>query len=80
MIKVVKKMSETIQLEIKGMHCPNCPRKVERTLSKLDGVNKVTVDYESENGYVTYNKTLTNLTAIKETISDLGFEAKKILK
>ncbi|MCF3942666.1 heavy-metal-associated domain-containing protein [Oceanobacillus alkalisoli] len=71
-------MRETIFLEIKGMHCPDCPAKVERTLSKLAGVNQVTVDYENENGYVTYNQSLTSIEAITERISGLGFEAKNI--
>ena len=71
-------MRETILLEIKGMHCPDCPAKVERTLSKLAGVNQVTVDYESENGYVTYNQSLISIEAITERISGLGFEAKNI--
>lgn len=71
-------MSETIFLEIKGMHCPDCPAKVERTLSKLDGVNQVAVNYEEENGYVTYNQSLTSIDEITERIRGLGFETKNI--
>lgn len=71
-------MGETIFLEIKGMHCPDCPAKVERTLSKLDGVNQVAVDYEEENGYVTYNQNLTSIDDITERIHGLGFETKNI--
>lgn len=68
-------MCETILLEIKGMHCPDCPAKVERSLSKLDGVNQIKVNLESEKGYVTYNKSLISITDIVNKINGLGFEA-----
>lgn len=69
-------MMETVYLDITGMHCPDCPAKVERSVSKLNGVRKVKVDYETESGYVTYNKKLISLTDIINRIDKLEFEAK----
>ncbi|WP_042150115.1 heavy-metal-associated domain-containing protein [Paucisalibacillus sp. EB02] len=69
-------MNETIYLEVIGMHCQDCPKKVERSVSKLDGVSQVKVNYETENGYVTYNKELTDISDIMHRINKMGFEAK----
>lgn len=68
-------MKETAYLLIKGMHCPKCPTKVERSLSKLAGVSEVKVDYEAEKGYVTFDNQLTSITDIKNRINKMGFEA-----
>jgi copper chaperone CopZ len=71
-------LRETILLEIKGMHCPDCPSKVERTLNKLKGINQVTVDYEVEQGCITYNQHLISIQDLESRISELGFEARNI--
>ncbi|WP_096271286.1 heavy-metal-associated domain-containing protein [Paucisalibacillus globulus] len=71
-------MSEIVFLEIKGMHCKDCPKKVERSISKLEGVSKVTVSYEDENGYVTFNSDLLSMNQIISRIKKMGFEANVI--
>ncbi|GIO25868.1 heavy-metal-associated domain-containing protein [Ornithinibacillus bavariensis] len=68
-------MEQTISLEIKGMHCPNCPAKIERSLTKLDGVSKVEVYYEEENGFVTFDPSKVDVVHIINRISKLGFDA-----
>ena len=69
-------MNETIYLEVKGMHCKDCPKKVERSLTKLEGVSEVKVYYETENGCVTFNKDLVSISDIINRIGKMGFEAK----
>jgi copper chaperone CopZ len=71
-------MREQVLLEIKGMHCPDCPGKVERNLRKLDGVKEIIVDYEKESGYVSYDKAVISIETITDRISELGFEAKNM--
>ncbi|WP_085993289.1 heavy-metal-associated domain-containing protein [Oceanobacillus senegalensis] len=71
-------MNETVYLNVVGMHCPDCPKKVERSILKLDGVSKVEIDYETEHGFVTFNKKLTSFTEIINRIRKMGFEAKNI--
>jgi copper chaperone CopZ len=70
-------LERTIYLEIKGMHCPNCPAKIERSLTKLDGVRHVEVNYEQEDGYVTINTNKLECAQIINRISKMGFEAKE---
>ncbi|WP_026907375.1 cation transporter [Paucisalibacillus globulus] len=68
-------MNETVYLEVKGMHCKDCPKKVEKSLTKLVGVSEVKVQYETEDGYVTFNKELVSMIDIINRISKMGFEA-----
>ncbi|MFD1849726.1 heavy-metal-associated domain-containing protein [Oceanobacillus bengalensis] len=68
-------MKEMVYLDIKGMHCPNCPKKVEKSVSKLGGVCHVNVDYETEKASVTFVKELTSITDIIKRINKMGFEA-----
>ncbi|MFS0674516.1 heavy-metal-associated domain-containing protein [Ornithinibacillus sp. 179-J 7C1 HS] len=71
-------MNETIYIDIKGMHCPDCPKKVEKSLSKLVGVAEVSVNYETENGTVTFNRDLTSISEIVNRINKMGFTAENI--
>lgn len=70
-------MEERVNLDIKGMHCPNCPAKVEKGVLKLEGVTQVKVDYESESCSVVFDNQLTSITDIINKINKMDFEAKK---
>lgn len=71
-------MIETVYLDVKGMHCPDCPKKVERSVSKLDGVTEVKVSYATENGSVTFDNHFTSIADIINRINKMGFQAKNI--
>jgi len=70
-------MIETVYLDVRGMHCVNCPVKVEKALSKMEGIIEVDVSWEREKGSVTFDRHLTGLSAIIQRINKMGFEAKK---
>lgn len=69
-------MDEIVYIDVKGMHCPDCPSKIERTILKMHGVSQVKVNLETENGCVTFNNHLANISDIINKISKMGFEAK----
>lgn len=69
-------MKQLIHLDIKGMHCPDCPQKIENSLLKMNGVFKVNINYEAESGSVTINKNLVTINEIINEISNVGFDAK----
>ncbi|WP_164669901.1 heavy-metal-associated domain-containing protein [Virgibacillus doumboii] len=71
-------MNEKMYLDVKGMHCPDCPAKIERVLSKMDGVSEVKVNLKTENGSVTFNNNITGTSEIINRINKMGFEAKSI--
>ncbi|MGY0694222.1 cation transporter [Virgibacillus sp. FSP13] len=70
-------MNETAYLDIKGMHCVNCPIKVEKAISKMEGVIEIDVNWGSEKGCVTYDRNLVAISDIINRIHKMGFEAKE---
>ena len=55
---------------VKGMSCGHCKAMVEKNLSKLPGVESVTVDLASGETVIQGNA---DQAAIREVIEDLGF-------
>ncbi|MDE7156322.1 MAG: cation transporter, partial [Muribaculaceae bacterium] len=62
--------NQTTTIIVKGMTCGHCKAMVEKNLSKLAGVESVTVDLAS--GETKINGT-PDMNQVKETIDDLGF-------
>ncbi|TFJ93291.1 cation transporter [Lentibacillus salicampi] len=71
-------MNETNYLAIKGMHCSNCPTKIEKAVTEMAGVKEVNVNLSAENGRVTFNRKLVGISEIIDKIDKVGFEAKKV--
>ena len=55
---------------VKGMTCGHCKAMVEKNLSKLPGVESVTVDLASGETKI---QGKVDLAAVREVINDLGF-------
>ena len=65
---------ETQILKIGGMGCAACSARIEKALRALTGVESASVNLASENALVVYNPKLLQLSAIKETIVNTGYE------
>lgn len=74
-----KAMMETAHIEVKGMHCAACSSRIEKSVSKIDGVKNVNINLTTEKGYVSFEKNRTDLSEIIEKINKIGFEAKEII-
>ena len=68
---------ENITLKINGMKCTGCSQRVERALKNTDGIESASVNLETREANVSYNKDLVTYDKICETIVDLGFEVEK---
>ena len=64
---------KSITLNITGMTCAACSQRIEKSVNKLDGVNKASVNLATEKLSVEYDETLVNIDAIKESIVKIGF-------
>ncbi len=73
-------MEETSYLAIKGIHCAACTTRIEKVVSKIDGVTNINVNLATEKGRVTFNKNRTSISAIINKINKIGFEAEKVSK
>src|SRR5690625_3321349 len=67
---------ETIHLDVEGMYCSACTARIEKVVSRVDGVAQVAVNLTTETGKVTFDKERTSIDQIINKISQLGFKAK----
>jgi periplasmic mercuric ion binding protein len=66
--KVVAK-AETATFNIKGMTCAmGCAKTIENKLAGLEGVQKVTVDFEKETATIQYDAQVQNTDVIVKTV------------
>lgn len=57
------------------MHCDSCAKLIEGTLSKLDGVESVSVSYPDESAKVSFDSEKVSFGRLMEEIAELGYSA-----
>ena len=62
-----------IVLPIEGMTCAACAQKIEKSLSKLQGVEQASVNFATEKLSVSYDPTRIRISEIKASIIHLGY-------
>lgn len=67
-------ISQTAEFDVIGMTCAACSNRIERKLSKMNGVEKAAVNLTLETAQVTYNGKEIDPREMKAAIKDLGFE------
>lgn len=65
--------SETVTLDVANMTCGTCPITVKKALEKVDGVQKVAVDYEGKKVTVTYDSARAKVAALTSATTNAGF-------
>ena len=60
-------------LPIKGMHCASCAIKIERALSKVEGVASAHVNYATEKATVEHDDGL-DVALLHQAVHDLGYK------
>ncbi|MCF7819940.1 MAG: cation-translocating P-type ATPase [Candidatus Pacebacteria bacterium] len=63
-----------INLKIAGMHCSSCAFNIEKSLSQLDGVKDVSVNYASEKASLKYNPEKIDLDKLKQSVKKVGYQ------
>ncbi|WP_277293736.1 heavy metal translocating P-type ATPase [Veillonella montpellierensis] len=64
------------EFNIIGMHCAACVKRVETVVSRLDGIEDVTVNLLTKKGTVTFSDdTMTQPEDVIHAITEIGFEA-----
>jgi Cu+-exporting ATPase len=64
-----------INIPVTGMTCASCVRRVERTLSKKEGVAEASVNFAAEKASVAYDPTATSPEELVGAIRDAGYGA-----
>jgi P-type Cu+ transporter len=66
--------SKEFNMQITGMTCAACARRIEKGLTKLEGVKNATVNLALEKATVAFDSKNVNESKIQEKIKDLGFD------
>jgi Cu+-exporting ATPase len=64
-----------VTIPIGGMTCAACAQRIEKGLSKLDGVVTAGVNFATEKATVTYDSQKVRLSALRQTVEKLGYKA-----
>jgi P-type Cu+ transporter len=64
-----------ITLDVEGMTCASCVRRVERSLSRVDGVSEASVNFATEQATVSYDPAQVDLSALTAAVEKAGFSA-----
>lgn len=65
---------ERVDLPITGMTCAACARRIERKLSKQEGVRVAGVNFATSRATVEYDPNKTNVRSLIETVRDVGYD------
>lgn len=61
-------------LNIQGMTCAACAKRIEKTVQKLDGIEEANVNLATEKLFIEYDKGNLSLDTIKEAVEKIGYE------
>ncbi|MFH1243730.1 MAG: heavy metal translocating P-type ATPase [Pseudomonadota bacterium] len=64
---------KSVLIPIKGMTCANCALNIERNLKKLEGVNRVNVNFATEQAEVSFDPAQVHLKDLEERIRGVGY-------
>ena len=67
--------AEKVIIKTPTIQCESCKERIEKYLSKEDGIAKVKVDYKRKTTAVTYLPSRTNVENIKTAIANVGYDA-----
>lgn len=68
-------VKEEVDLQISGMTCAACSTRIEKGLSRMEGVQKAAINLALETGKVEYDPTVIRSADIIDKIKHLGYDA-----
>jgi Cu+-exporting ATPase len=63
-------------IKIGGMHCASCIAKIEKALSKTNGVKNASVNFATEKASIEYDPKVVGLKEITKAVEAIGYKAK----
>ena len=67
---------QTITLSVPDMSCPVCPITVKKALLKVEGVQKVNVDFDHREAKVTFDDSVATLNKLTQATNAAGYPSK----
>ncbi|WP_295722296.1 heavy-metal-associated domain-containing protein [uncultured Methanobrevibacter sp.] len=66
-------VNEKKEVKIVGMHCPNCVKAIELSLTELDGVDNAKASLEDKNVIIDYDRGKVSDEDIQDAVEEAGF-------
>ncbi|RAK06468.1 heavy-metal-associated domain-containing protein [Halanaerobium saccharolyticum] len=66
-----------IKLYLEELSCPDCANKVEKVLSKTEGVTEADVHYTTSKANVKYDPAKINPDGLKKAVAKTGYQVEK---
>ncbi len=70
----VKQNIEHLTLPVEGMTCASCVARVEKSISSIEGVKNVAVNFATEKASFEIDKSVADLQQIKKVVEDAGYK------
>jgi periplasmic mercuric ion binding protein len=67
---------ETVTLMVDEMTCATCPLTVRISLERVNGVESADVDFETKLAIVTFDPDLTDVEALVQATTDVGYPSR----
>ena len=67
--------TQTVTLSVPGMTCSACPITVKKALSRVGGVSKVDVTFETREAVVTFDDAKTSVQKLTQATENAGYPA-----
>ena len=64
---------QTVTLKLENMTCSMCTVTIKKALQKVEGVQNVTVDYDTKTAVVSFDGDKTNSAALIKATTDAGY-------
>ncbi len=64
---------KVVTLDVQNMTCAMCPYTVKKSLTKVPGVEKAEVDYDSKTAKITYDPSKADIAALTEATTNVGY-------
>ncbi len=68
------------QLDVEGMTCASCVRRVERSLSKVDGVERASVNLATERASVSYDPAVVASADLTAAVEKAGYKVGRVIQ
>jgi Cu+-exporting ATPase len=73
MAQKLNNKKEKVRIHVTGMTCTTCAATIEKGLAETAGVEEARVNFASEQASIAYDPEKVDLSALKETISGIGY-------
>jgi Cu+-exporting ATPase len=68
---------QQLEFHVTGMSCRACERRIEKALSRVDGIARSTADHQAGRVRVVFDPTRTSKEAVRSCIEHAGYEVSR---